>query len=224
MAGARFWNLSGSDSNARLAEWVRGAVETQKIFCPVDPGHQRGGKRLSDLSVALRGKGVEDFVWTWQSECLIQDNVLEFFRKSGFTGFDVNPVKAKFRHARGQEPPRLWELVATGWAGMAAADSGIKLIEHCDACGLLRYSGRTDAAKLIDVSRWDGSDFFMVWPMPGFIFVADRVAQAIRSNRLRGAVLKQPRDLALWGFGPGRLSDYMSEERARALGGPLGIE
>lgn len=227
MAENSFWNLRKSDGTARLAEWVPGKINTEIVRCPNRDGHQRGGKRLSNLSVGLRGKGVQDFVWTWLSDCLIQDHVLELFRKSGFTGFDVKPVMARFKRGSECDPPRLWELAVTGWGGMASRDSGIKLTEECLACGLLRYSRCVNPAKIIDVSQWDGSDFFMVWPMPKFIFVSDRVAKSIRENGFTGAFLVRPADLAFGmspGFGPGRLSDWMAEGRARELGRPLGIE
>lgn len=227
MAESQFWHLASPDSTARYAEWVDGEIETEKVTCPVNEGHQRGGKRLTDLSIALRGAGVEDFVWTWYSECLVQDHVLDLFRRSGFTGFDVKPVKARFKRPSEHEPPRLWELIVTGWAGMASAESGIKLAEHCRACGFLTYSPCSTPEKLIDVSRWDGSDFFMVWPLPGFIFVTDRVARVIRDSELRGAVLRRARDIEFsqdYGFSPGRLSYWMPEERARELGATLEID
>ncbi len=227
MAESQFWNITGMESTARLAEWVPGEIETEKIICPVNAGHRRGGKRLTNLSVALRGKGVEDFIWTWLSECLVRDQVLELFTASGFTGIDVRPVQAKFKRACGNDPPRLWELVITGWAGMASVESGIKLTEKCDACGVLGYSRCENPGKLIDVSQWDGSDFFMVWPMPKFIFVTERVAKAIRENQLTGAILARPEDMSFGippGFGPGRLSHWMPERRARELGGTLGID
>jgi hypothetical protein len=227
MAESQFWHLASPDSTARLAEWVPGEIETEKVVCPVDAGHRRGGKRLTNLSVALRGNGVEDFVWTWLSECLVQDNVLEIFRKNGFTGFDVKPMKAKFKRDSDNNPPRLWELLVMGWAGMASAESGIKLTKECRACGLLRYSRCVNPGKLIDVSQWDGSDFFMVWPLPKFIFITERVARVIRDNAITGVVLQRPADISFGMvpfIGPGRLSYRMPPERARELGGALGID
>jgi hypothetical protein len=227
MAESQFWHLAHPNSTARNAEWVQGDMQLEHVTCPAKEGHRRGGKRLTNLSVALRGKGVEDFIWTWLSECLVRDQVLELFRASGFTGIDVRPVKAKFKRPCGDDPPRLWELVITGWAGIASVESGIKLTEKCDACGLLRYSRCENLGKLIEVSHWDGSDFFMVWPLPKFIFVTERVAKAIRENRLTGAILARPEDMSFGlppGFGPGRLSYWMPERRARELGGTLGID
>jgi len=225
MTQPKFWCLCHAESTAKLAEWAEDMDYECTVFCPVDEGHQRAGKRLPLLSIALRG-WTEDFVWTWYSECLVQDHVLDLFKRSGFTGYDVKPVKATFKGDSKQKPPRLWELIATGWAGMAPPESGIKLVERCEACRHTHYSAASNPARLIDVSQWDGSDFFIVWPLPNFIFVTDRVARAIRDNGFSGVVLKSPSDLCFscGGFSPGRLSYSMPEERARELGGSLGIE
>lgn len=226
MPESTFWSLASPNSTARLAKWVDGEMDLEQVICPIDEGHRRGGKRLTNLSVTLPGRTVHDFVWTWQSECLVQEHVLDLLRKRGFTGFDVRPVRARFKRASEGEPPRLWELIVTGWAGMASPTSGIRLLERCPGCGDSVYSGVNNLGAVIDASKWDGSDFFMVWPLPKFIFVTDRVAQVVRQSRLAGAVLKQPRDVNLSGgtVGGGRLSYWMPEDRARELGRPLGIE
>jgi hypothetical protein len=225
MAETRFWHLAHPDSTARNAEWVDREMEIEQVVCPANGMHRRGGKRLTHLSVALRGKGVEDFVWTWYSECLVQDHVLQLFKARGLSGYEVRPVKARFKRGSEHEVPKLWELMVTGWAGMASAKSGIKLVERCDSCGDLSYSGCDDPERLIDVSEWDGSDFFMIWPLPKYIFVTDRVVHIIRDNRLKGAVLRHLRELDLsGGFGPGRLSYWMPEERAHELGKALDID
>jgi len=223
MIQAKFRNLVSPESTAKLAEWVHGEMDYEAVICPADDGHQRPGKRLMDLSVTLPGCSVKDIVWTWQSECLLTDRVLKLFKARGFTGFEVKPVKAAFKGCE-DKPPRLWELVVTGWAGMAPHESGIKLIRYCEACGLKTYSAPTHPAALISPSQWDGSDFFMVWPLRKFIFLTERVAQVIRENRFAGAVLKLPQDVGFSGtFSGSRLSYCMPEQRARELGEPLGI-
>lgn len=237
-----FWKLSSPESVRGLAEWDRN-VRLDSIRCSKDAGHARPGRRLTDLSVRLTSTVVSDFVWTWHSECLIRDHVLAAFREQGFTGFDVRSVAARYKRrgdrrdpcddnpgvetrvASQTEVPRLWELVVTGWGGAAPPESGVHLASTCDACGLLVYSGITDPQRLIDASQWDGSDFFMVWPLPLYIFVTDRVAEFIERRRFRGAQLRPLAELRRTtnGFGPGRLSLWMPDERARLLGEPLGI-
>jgi hypothetical protein len=222
----KFWQLSGPRSTARLAEWVPEEMDLETVVCPASIWHQRGGKRLTDLSIALRGKNdVQDFVWTWLSECLFQDRVLGLFRVELLTGFEVESVKARFKRWRPEEPPTLWELVVTGWAGVAPPESGIKLVTHCDACRHRTYSDFTNPEALIDESQWDGSDFFMVWPLPGFVFVSERAAQLIRRYELTGCVLEAVAQLKYdnTGLTPGRLSYWMPDTRAHELGDPLGI-
>jgi hypothetical protein len=109
-------------------------------------------------------------------------------------------------------------------------DSGIRLDDSgsCKSCGLLHYTEITDAEQLIDQSRWDGSDFFMVWPLPRFVFVTKRVANVIRDHHLTGVRIQpvselKPSPHVIPGYSPGRLSYWMPEKRARELGEPLGI-
>jgi hypothetical protein len=193
--GNQFWLLRSPDVPPK-AQWDDGKVALETVTCPADPGiewhgkrfsgaHQRPGRRLNDLAVVLSNNPPEDFVWTWYGECLLQDHLLGLLRQQGFSGFEVKPVIARFEHSS-ERWPRLWELILTGWAGMAKPESGIRLdeTESCMICGNLRYTGLTDAAQLIDESKWDGSDFFMVWPMPKFVFVTERVVTVIRKPSL----------------------------------------
>jgi hypothetical protein len=61
MATTRFWERCSPDSTRKLAEWTVDRVDTEKVDCPVNPGHQRDGKRVTDLSVSLPSGTVDDF-------------------------------------------------------------------------------------------------------------------------------------------------------------------
>jgi hypothetical protein len=222
-----FWLIHKSwTSPKKRAEWDHDKMQLESVKCPIyNKMHQRGGKRLTDLNVVLPEGDVDDFVWTWQSECMVQDHTLELLRSSGLTGFVVKPVTARFSKSA-KAAPRLWELVVTGWAGMAKPESGIHLDESksCPACGHLCYTGLRHADQLIDESQWDGSDFFMVWPMPRFPFVSKAVVRTVRERGLTGVEILPVAHLKpMDGFAPGRLSYYMPEPRARAIGEPLRI-
>jgi hypothetical protein len=72
---------------------------------------------------------------------------------------------------------------------------------------------------------WDGSDFFMVWPLPRFIFLTDKAKQVIDSTELEGAIFVPVEKLPVTEhrtLGPGRLSYWMPKERAYELGGSMG--
>ena len=113
---------------------------------------------------------------------------------------------------------------------MAKSESGIRLDEakSCSVCGHLRYTELLNAEQLIDESKWDGSDFFMVWPLPKYVFVTERVVNVIREHHLTGVRIVPVSELkpsrhVIPGYSPGRLSYSMPEKRARELGEPLGI-
>lgn len=231
----QFWNLrEPTEKSPRFTvDWDK-AVQLEQILCQENPNHRRGGKRTTNLSVVLPKRQTFGVMWTWGSECLIQQRTLDAFQQQGFSGFQVKPVKARFKRAVSAEPPRFWELAVTGWAGLAAPESGIRLdeAESCLSCGSLKYTRATDYSRLIDEKNWDGSDFFIVWPLPKFIFVTDRVRDFVQKNDIRFTQFARPEDLQPktavdqrlhFGFSPGRLSHWMPEERAHQLGDPLGI-
>ena len=91
----------------------------------------------------------------------------------------------------------------------------------------MKYSDIKNASRLIDEAQWDGSDFFMVWPLPRFVFVTQRVVDCIRDHRLQGVVPQPTSEIEPTtynsGYAPGRLSHCMPEVRARELGKADGI-
>jgi hypothetical protein len=159
------------------------------------------------------------------SESLIQERVRQVFEHEGLTGFSALPARAKLKVSG--RSIRVHELAVTGWGGMAPAASGIQEVERCPGCGHLHYSKLEAPEKLIDPKNWDGSDFFMIWPLPRFRFVTDRVVEVCQRHGVTGAVFSENWPTARregTGYSPGRLSYYMPRERARLLGGALGID
>jgi len=196
-----------------------------KITCSLNRDHRRAGKRLSNLDVIVPCDPAPDVLFTWMSECLVQDRVLQLFHDEGLTGFATRPAKGKV--TKTGLSVSLTELLVTGWGGMAPEASGIREVYRCEACGHLRYSGLEEPRDLIDFKNWDGSDFFMIWPLPAFRFVTARVAEVCRRYSITGVALERnfplPSGRVISGYSPGRLSYYFSTERAHALGDPFDI-
>jgi hypothetical protein len=176
------------------------------------------------MHLVLPASPLKDFVWTWYGECIIQDKVLHRFLSEGFTGFQPRPVYLRREQASNEPVPILWELLVTGWGGVAQAESGITRVERCAVCGRQTYTGFTNPAMLVDREQWDGSDFFLVWPMPRYIFITERVASFILAGGLTGAeVMELDRMRLPRGFSPGGLRDWMDDDRARQLGEAVDI-
>jgi len=110
---------------------------------------------------------------------------------------------------------------------MADERSGIREINRCTGCGYIRYSGISDPTHIIDSASWDGSDIFMVWPMPLFRFVTERFVEVVTNSGFTGVSFVQafpaPKRGVPGGFTPGRLSQFMPPDRARLLGKDLDI-
>lgn len=195
----------------------------QQVRCPVNPGHIFGRKRFGELWVELPSRSLSDFEWTWTSDLFISSHALQVLKESNVTGFETRPLmKSTYRRQSRGEPPPLFELAVTGWGGIGPS-AGVEMIEFCPGCRHSEYR-IAEPGKLVDPSAWDGSDFFIVWPLPLYRFVSDRLAQIIRRNRLSGAKLIPLGELAevvLSGGGrasPPPLDDVMPEDRALELG------
>ena len=208
---SRFWILQQPDSPDaahREAKWDHTDLRYEKVSCPINPdGHRRAGARISQLSVILPSMEPYEFVWAaW--DCLIQEPVIQFLHHSGFTGYEAVPAKARFarnsRHA-----PKFWDFLAKGSAGLLSPESGYRVLKACPGCGLIEYDTKVgDPTKVVDESRWDGSDFFRIEPVSGWIFVTDRVVQALLHSQFKGwaayslSEMKESFDIAVPGHAP----------------------
>ncbi len=225
-----FYEFHWKDSDPVIELDYDAIVGEEIIPCPLDPGHPGiGWYRINDLVAKLRSPKVRDVMNTWHSDYIITDRVATMFKEQGFTGYELRHVDVKLPQTdrfRRVIPPVLWELKATGWGGIAPESSGIKLVTICPGCCYTHYTALLHPEHLIDESQWDGSDFFFVWPMPGFIFITERVKDYVKEKRLKGVDIIPVEKLKSnnYGYSPGRLRYYMDRERAKKLGGHLGID
>jgi len=231
----KFYELMYDDDNYGDALKV-GHDELFIAACPKEELKNRGfifkkregekGNLIIDLP-SLKKMG--DFITTFgYTAWMITDEVSQLFKEQGFTGYELRPVKVNKvkRMKEGSSIPKLWQLVITGWGGIAPPESGMKLISECKVCGYKkRYSGLSNPSALINPSQWDGSDFFIIYPLVRFIFVTERVKQFIEKKKLRGCLFREPKDIkpidSEIGIAP--LSLYMPLDRAKEIGEPLGI-
>jgi hypothetical protein len=207
-----YWLLGPPESERRLAVWAKGEVDVSTRNCPVNPAHTRIGDRSLDLSVVLPPLPAQQLVWTWHGELLVQEMVATMLREEGFGTFELRNAKARFPSGV-SEAPRFSEFIVKGWGGMARPESGIELIEHCEHCGKARYSGLTHPEDLIDPVQWDGSDIFIVWPLPNFILITDRVRQFLRTNKLNDIMITPMEKLEFLSDGFGvDMTDFAREK------------
>jgi hypothetical protein len=220
---SRFWYLDPPRLEG-LAEEARD-MDFEQILCPAHEGHRRGGKRIGALSVVVDPLRVGDFTFSWLSDVLVSRRVLDTFAKHRVTGFVVKPAKISYPATIEARPPDLFELVVTGWGGLAAQAAGVKLVESCRGCGQKIYT-IAEPSRLIDARAWDGSDLFMVWPLPRYQFASDRLANILRQERVSGVKLVPAPQIPIERGGtatPAPLNWRMPEERARELERRFGI-
>jgi hypothetical protein len=218
-----FWHLD-PPRNQKLAT-VAGDTKFEQITCSATDGHLRRGRRVGDLSATIDPAGIKDFTWTWSNDILASERLLDVFLKHRVTGFEIRSANVSYSERNQTKPPALHELIITGWGGMASSAAGLTLAKSCPACNHRNYA-IAQPSRLIDPASWDGSDLFIVWPLPRFPFAGDRLANVLREERITGVKLIPAIDIPFKPGNtatPGRLVDWMPASRAHALGDPLGI-
>ena len=171
----------------RARKFIEGASlnDWESIVCKTDPGHQRAGRRLTDLFLDVLSWNVVDFSRTMLSDIVFTDRALKVLREAGLTGFEIRNTNIEGLPAgvKSSALPTLWEFVVTGYAGPAHSASGIVKLRKCDACGLVTNSA-FERGLLVNESTYDGSDFFTVAEYPKYVLASHRAKVAIESAGL----------------------------------------
>lgn len=217
-----FWHLTCPDTQPGVGTESR--PEYEEVRCSAKEGHSRNGRQLTHPAIVLAPvRAVRDFTYVWGSETLISRRVLNLFEAHRITGFEAKPVKTVYPKRIKGTPPPMYELVLTGWGGVAAPAAGVTLSDWCPACGHAQYR-IARPGSLINPATWDGSDLFMVWPLPKYIFASNRVANILRQEKVTGIDLIPASEISMfWPIAsPGPLTRWMPKDRARELSKQFG--
>ena len=207
-----------SPNNSNFLGEYHSSVSFNTINCLKKPGHQRAGKRVGQLSISLPERAMKhSFAWTWYSDFLVSETVIRKFISSSLTGFETQPVEVWRKGVLIDHDFK--QLIITGWGGIARKESGVRLLEECPACGFLRYSAVTNWQELIDWNMWDGSDFFMVWPLPRFIFITEKASSIIQQLNKDSVQIIPISEMESQNdeLTPGRLSYWYPESKIKDL-------
>ena len=240
----KFWILESPQ--ARSARWDKGNLWRKSDYFDYLHDDAGSGKyisyggpanRISELRVVLQSSNITDFCWTL-TDCLVRNQILEMVHEMPFTGYEArraivrwdpsvmdSDVEQRCSNPADDYKPLYWELLVTGWGGLASEESGVTRIANTNT-----WEGFPDWSRIVDWNTWDGSDFFIVWPFAFTLLVTDKVAEFIKSHKLSGVRLTTPDEytrrhvLSKPGqVTPMRLRDHFPDDRARQIGEALNI-
>ncbi len=172
-------------------------TDWHSITCPINPGHQRAGTRIGNMSIELPDEGRRDFYWTFLSELIITDFLAELLQQEKLTGFKLKPVQV----SNIQPKQKLWEFIPTGKGGLSF---NYQVVYECKHCGLKYYRDHDQTNEenlkplkrvLVDESKWDGSDIFTVDGLYRYILMTEKVKNLIMKNKLKGGMIALSNDL-----------------------------
>jgi hypothetical protein len=197
--------------------------EYEPITCPLDANHKRAWRLPGPVTIDPIESDTADCLWTPLSDCLVSDVLIHELRTNNVAGFETEEVNL----TRASPVGRTYsQLVVRGWGGVADKSSGIELVNYCKGCHYMKYSALCDPNRLFDSTAWDGSDVFMIWPLPKFIFVTKKVVDLFSRLKVKGAAFIPIGSINAGGNGfcPGRLSHHFPNHVALRIGKPLGID
>jgi hypothetical protein len=154
-----------------IRRWSRRSLAEQFKVGPINPA-------------VAHNKREEPVIWSFLTQsCLVHSSIASEMESQGFTGYELWPISVRFRDGFLSHDYR--RLVVTGWAGMADPMSGIELVESCAGCDVRRFSPLKHPRHLVDVSKWKGEDFFVVWPLANKIVVTQRLVDLFQAAKVR---------------------------------------
>lgn len=203
---------SNFDNFDLKAEVDESQVTWERVFCE-GRGEVRG-RRTSPLAV-VPPRRFRDFAWTFYGDLFATENARAEVLQEGITGVEFEPVVL----SGGKPGPLLWEVRVTGFAGFARLTDGIRVREAYEDCGLYGFDVVSSLEELFDVTKWDGTDLFVMWPFPRIILATRRFVNLLRRSN---AIDMECVPLARWRrVGstalPGLPARWLSEEMIRRL-------
>jgi len=198
-------------------------MRIETTLCPLNAGHPSQHAKyqrwIRPIKVVGPVQRMTDFEWSVYNDVFVETDVVDKLKAAGFSGIDFSPANL----CTTTETPigrQLFELKVTGWGGMAHPSSGIRVQEKCRLCGRTVYGGQTNSANLFDIDKWDGSDFFLIWPMPKYIFITEEVAGFLLKGGFTGINIRElaafPKSIA-GGYSPGHIKDWYDQEKAASI-------
>ncbi len=160
----------------------------------------------------------------------VSDTLLNIFRDAKITGYEVVAADARIPFPHNPERTKFWQLVVTGWGGSASPLSGIAEIDR-NRFGNHKYTPCTNVKMILDPGQHDGSDLFLVWPLPTKVWVSSKLKTLLHTNGIKHFDLSpveshrfERLDEDPIGFGPKPLACYLPPDRATEVGSKSGID
>ncbi len=155
--------------------WVMLAEAVRRDVGLAEDAELRPGDVLGTPIAELRTGALSDFSHPFPGHIVVNRRVAEALVDAGMTGFHTVPVDIRAEPGAHvpQELPALYELIVHGTAWREGVD--LDRITDCLHCHRHIFPPPHDAA--VDVSRWDGSDFFHVDLNSNIVLVTPRVCE-----------------------------------------------
>jgi len=128
----------------------------------------------------LKKKEVCNFSHPFPGLLWVTSDVMSLIIAEKLTGIQFMEVKLKnSKRMAGFQSPQLWEIIITGKAWRQGHN--VDNVTSCNCCKRTVFPEPNNLK--VDISRWDGSDFFNIDLNPNIIIVTERVCEVLDKGK-----------------------------------------
>jgi hypothetical protein len=173
------------DPNFRTGDGIDFAKTGGWISCPMEEKHNRpsiryfGPRYYYEDPSELVERGAQ--IYYAYPDILIHHKLRDRMQEAGLTGWQFNQAYVRFANDEVSED--FGEFWVSGFGGIAPPEMGNRLLWVCRGCGMRKYDNTIRFSELNHSIKWDGSDFFIVWPFPYYYFCSPKAQEVIKDDR-----------------------------------------
>jgi len=136
---------------------------------------------LENICVSFRGSRKGNY-YKIPAHFMIDSKLKELFQKNQITGYELKDIN--FVGSYGFRDDGIQEMIITGRAGHLQKLNGEEF-EACSTCGNIIEDISDLVGVSFDISKWDGSDIFLIDNFEGIPVVTEKIKDLLEKNKIK---------------------------------------
>lgn len=136
---------------------------------------------LENICLSFRGSRKGNY-YKIPAHFMIDQKLKELLEKNQIAGYELKDIN--FVGSYGFRDDGIQEMVITGRAGHLQKLNGEEF-EACSTCGRIIENTRGIVGVSFDISKWDGSDIFLIDNFKGIPIVTQKIKDLIEKNKIK---------------------------------------
>ena len=137
--------------------------------------------KLENINVSFRGSRTGNY-YTIPAHFMIDKKLKQLFEGNKITGYELKDINIEGSYSFCDDG--IQEMVITGRAGHLQKLTGEEF-KACSTCGRITERKSGIVGVSFDISKWDGSDIFLIDNFEGIPVVTQKVKDLLEKNKIK---------------------------------------